>query len=121
MNNNNIAFIFSHGPYGNESSREGLDLLLATSVYSNNIGVFFISDGVFLLLLQQQPSKILSKNFIPAFGILSIYDINQIYICAHSAQERGINNNIELILESKWLMPKYWYQYLAKYNIILKF
>ncbi|SBT81888.1 Protein TusC [secondary endosymbiont of Trabutina mannipara] len=118
-----IAFIFTNGPYGNTSSSEGLDLLLAISSLSksNKIGVFFISDGVLLLLSKQQPAKILAKNFTVKFSILSIYDINQIYMCADSAMERGLNSNIEYILDFEFLSAKYLRHYLSKYNVILTF
>ncbi len=52
-----IAFIFTQGPHGSSAGREGLDALLATSALSEDIGVFFISDGVLQLLPQQQPEK----------------------------------------------------------------
>lgn len=52
-----VAFVFTQGPHGNSAGREGLDALLATSALSENLGVFFLSDGVLQLLPQQQPEK----------------------------------------------------------------
>ena len=41
-----VAFVFSSAPHGSASGREGLDALLATSALSDEIGVFFVGDGV---------------------------------------------------------------------------
>ncbi|MBX4180734.1 sulfurtransferase complex subunit TusC [Sodalis sp. CWE] len=118
---NRIAFIFTHGPYRDESGREGLDLLLTTVSLSEEVGIFFIADGVFLLLPHQQPSQILTRNFIVTFNILSFYDINGIYLCSKSAEERGLHNHTKWILNVKRLSPKRWYQKLTFYNTILTF
>lgn len=42
-----VAFVFSTVPHGSSSGREGLDALLATSALTEDLGVFFIGDGVF--------------------------------------------------------------------------
>ncbi|VFS45630.1 tRNA 2-thiouridine synthesizing protein C [Budvicia aquatica] len=42
-----IAFVFTHAPHGSSGGREGLDAVLATSALTEEIGLFFISDGVF--------------------------------------------------------------------------
>ncbi|MGM3213552.1 sulfurtransferase complex subunit TusC, partial [Klebsiella pneumoniae] len=45
-----VAFVFTTAPHGSASGREGLDALLATSALTEEIGVFFLGDGVFQLL-----------------------------------------------------------------------
>ena len=45
-----VAFVFTSAPHGSASGREGLDALLATSALTEDIGVFFLGDGVFQLL-----------------------------------------------------------------------
>lgn len=60
-----IAFVFTQGPHGNSAGREGLDALLATSALSEDLGVFFISDGVLQLLPQQQPEKFSPETILP--------------------------------------------------------
>ncbi|WP_137477491.1 sulfurtransferase complex subunit TusC, partial [Escherichia coli] len=47
---NRIAFVFSNAPHGTAAGREGLDALLATAALTDDLGVFFIADGVFQLL-----------------------------------------------------------------------
>ncbi|WP_256744534.1 sulfurtransferase complex subunit TusC, partial [Cronobacter sakazakii] len=42
-----VAFVFTQAPHGTSAGREGLDALLAMSALTEEIGVFFLSDGVF--------------------------------------------------------------------------
>ncbi|AFP85737.1 sulfur relay protein TusC/DsrF [secondary endosymbiont of Heteropsylla cubana] len=118
---NKLAFIFSHGPHGKAAGREGLDALLAASALIDDIGVFFISDGVLLLLPQQQPKEILSRDFIATFGLLSVYDLDKLYLCAESAMKRGLDLDTNLILNAQWLSSLDWRFRLSSYNTIITF
>ncbi|MBT0727293.1 sulfurtransferase complex subunit TusC [Rosenbergiella australiborealis] len=87
---NSIAFIFKHPPHGSSSGREGLDALLATAALSEDIGVFFIGEGVFHLLNSQQPKTIFARDYIVAFKLLELYDIENVYVCQQSLTTRGM-------------------------------
>ena len=58
-----LAFLFRTAPHGNAISREGLDALLAATAFCDEeeIGVFFIDDGVLNLLDGQNPELLLQK------------------------------------------------------------
>ena len=71
-----VAFIFSSAPHGSAAGREGLDALLATSALTDDIGVFFVGDGVFQLLPEQRPGAVLARDYIAPFKLLSLYDID---------------------------------------------
>lgn len=57
-------------PHGSASGREGLDALLATSALTEDLGVFFIGDGVFQILQGQQPDAVLVRDYIATFKLL---------------------------------------------------
>ncbi|RLR17727.1 sulfurtransferase complex subunit TusC [Sodalis-like symbiont of Bactericera trigonica] len=118
---NRIAFVFTHGPHGSDAGREGLDALLATSALAEDIGVFFIADGVLLLLEQQQPAQILARDFVSTFGVLSMYDVDRLYLCAESAAERGLDADAGWVLNPKWLSATDWRQRLGAYNTVMTF
>lgn len=59
---NRIAFVFNQPPHGHASGREGLDAVLATSAYSDQLAVFFMDDGVFQLVNDNQPSAVFGKD-----------------------------------------------------------
>ena len=85
---NRIAFVFTSAPHGSAAGREGLDALLATSALSEDIGVFFIGDGVFQLLAGQEPQKILARDYIATFKVLPLYDIETFWVCAAEKRSR---------------------------------
>ena len=88
-----LAFLFRTAPHGNAISREGLDALLAATVFCDEeeIGVFFIDDGVLNLLDGQNPELLLQKDFIRTFKLLDLYDIEQRFICADSLDQYNLH------------------------------
>lgn len=118
---NSIAFVFTKGPHGLAAAREGLDALLATLSLSKKIGIFFISDGVLLLLPGQKPSHILGRDFISTFGVLKFYNIKYVLLCAESVKERGFDTDIAWVFSSKLLSPNEFRHKLNGYDIILTF
>lgn len=118
---NRVAFVFTHGPHGNTSGREALDALLATSALSEDIGVFFIGDGVLQLLPGQQPEKIFARNYIATFGVLPLYDVEKVYICETAVYERGLQQNTGWVLEAEILPADALRQKLASYDVVMTF
>ncbi|HHF3777082.1 TPA: sulfurtransferase complex subunit TusC, partial [Haemophilus influenzae] len=86
-------------PHGTSISREGLDAILAATAFCepNDIGIFFIDDGVLNLIDNQQPEIIQQKDFIRTFKLLDLYDVEQRFICTASLQKFKLDNR-ELIL-----------------------
>ena len=88
-----LAFLFRTAPHGNAISREGLDALLAATAFCDEeeIGVFFVDDGVLNLLDGQNPELLLQKDFIRTFKLLDLYDIEQRFVCADSLDQYNLN------------------------------
>lgn len=89
----NLAYVFCSPPHGNSASREGLDALLAATAFcaGQDIAVYFLDDGVLNLLRGQQPEIILQKDFISAFKLLDLYDIENRFVCRESLQQYGLD------------------------------
>lgn len=116
-----VAFVFSTAPHGSSAGREGLDALLATSSLSDDLGVFFIGDGVFQLLTQQKPDIILSRDYISTFKLFSLYDIENCWVCAASMRERGLSTQTAFVVDVESLEADALRQQLNDYDIILRF
>ena len=116
-----VAFVFSTAPHGTSAGSEGLDALLATSALSEQIGLFFVGDGILQLLANQQPEKILARNYIATYGVLPLYDIDQCFLCAASASERGLAKIDDWVLDVEVLQPDNLRQRLATYDVIMTF
>jgi tRNA 2-thiouridine synthesizing protein C len=100
-----VAFVFSSAPHGSTSGREGLDALLATSALTDEIGVFFVGDGVFQLLGGQHPQAILARDYISTFKLLPLYDIEQCWVCSAALRERGLATKTEFVIDAEVLEP----------------
>lgn len=94
---NSIGFVFKTSPHGSNSGREGLDAVLASSAYTEDLALYFLGDGVFQLLKHQQPQAILSRDYIATFKMLELYDIENVYVCAQSLSVRGLCSDDLLI------------------------
>lgn len=97
-----LAFLFRTAPHGNAISREGLDALLAATAFCDEeeIGVFFIDDGVLNLLDGQNPELLLQKDFIRTFKLLNLYDIEQRFVCADSLDQYNLQTE-QLIISAE--------------------
>lgn len=118
---NRVAFVFTHAPHGTSAGREGLDAALATAALSESIGLFFIGDGVLQLTSQQQPERILARNYIATFGVLPLYDIEQCYLCHDSLKARGLAAEAGRVLDVEVLEPDALRQRLAEFDRIITF
>ncbi|WP_392561251.1 sulfurtransferase complex subunit TusC [Orbus sturtevantii] len=112
-----IAIIFNQAPHGTAKGRETLDLVLALSDI-NQISVFFIGEGVLHLLSNQQPDKILMRDYITTFGMLELYDINDIYICSTSLAQYNLASQ-QLIIDAKAVTKQAIAHLLVTYDTIL--
>lgn len=118
---NRVAFLFTQAPHGSSAGREGLDAVLATGALSEDIGLFFIGDGVLQLNRDQQPEQILARNYIATFGVLELYDIDQFFICADSLRRRGQTLTAQRVLAAEVLDAAALRAKLATYHRILRF
>ncbi|POT55367.1 sulfurtransferase complex subunit TusC [Citrobacter amalonaticus] len=116
-----IAFVFSTAPHGSASGREGLDALLATSALTDNLGVFFIGDGVFQILPGQKPDVVLARDYIATFKLLGLYDIEQCWLCADSLRERGLGKETNFVVDATPLEPQALRRELGNFDVILRF
>lgn len=94
---NRIGFVFQSSPHSTTKGREGLDAILAASAYSEDIQIFFIGDGVFQLLKNQQPEVVLSRDYIAGFKMLSLYDLDEVFVCETALSNRGLRGENLLI------------------------
>lgn len=86
-----ISVLFRTAPHGVSAGREGLDAVLACSALTDDVALFFFGDGVYQLIAGQQPAAILGRDYTPTFKMLALYDIEQVYVCAESLQERELS------------------------------
>lgn len=114
-----LAIIICSPPHGNAKGREALDITLATSAI-NQVSVFFVDDGVFHLLPNQQPDCILMRDYIATLNMLELYDIDDVYVCESSLKLRNLTK-ITRNIPSKVINTLLLNQLLTAKDVILRF
>ncbi|WP_317928797.1 sulfurtransferase complex subunit TusC [Halioxenophilus sp. WMMB6] len=86
----NCLLLVSHPPYSTRNGRDAIDVALTFGAFEMAITVLFKGDGVWQLLANQQSDSIGQKSIAKLITALPMYDIDDIYVCAESLAQRGI-------------------------------
>lgn len=97
---NKIALLFSKAPYGDNFGKEGLDVLLSLSNYTEDLVVIFVDDGVYQITKGQQPNPALYKDSSKLFKLLELYDIESIYISKSAMTDRNLSST-DFVLDAQ--------------------
>lgn len=117
---NAVAIINKAAPYGSSKGQESLELALAMSNFGQAVSLFFIDDGVWQLLKNQQAEKIHQKGYHKTFSALEFYDIEKIYVCKQSLLRRNIQVD-SLSIPVQFISPKLTSKLLAKHANVMVF
>jgi tRNA 2-thiouridine synthesizing protein C len=85
-----FTFVNRKAPYGTIYALEGLELVLISAAFDQDVSMVFVDDGVYQLVKKQNTDGIEVKNFSPTYRALDDYDINKLYADADSLRERGL-------------------------------
>jgi len=86
-----VLFVFSKPPHSSQASKEGLDALLTTSAFGQNVSLLLMGDGIYQALSNQEAAVLPTKNTAAIFGSLEMYGINNIYAQQQALNERSID------------------------------
>lgn len=87
----NILLLQRHSPFNDSKGREALDILLAMAAVEHHVSVLFSGDAVYQLLPTRPHSDFKLKAYPLSFKLFALYDIEQLYVCQLSLEQRGIN------------------------------
>lgn len=85
-----FCYVNRKAPYGTVYALESLEVVLIGAAFEQEVSLVFMDDGVFQLTKDQDTSGSDMKDFSPTYRALGDYDINKIYICKQSLEERGL-------------------------------
>ena len=92
-NQKSVAIINSKAPFSSSNGQDSLDVAMVFGSYEQTISLFFHGDGVYQLIDDQQAELINKKDYLKTFSALEFYDIEKIYVCQTSLQERGLTQS----------------------------
>jgi tRNA 2-thiouridine synthesizing protein C len=87
-------------PYSTSLGIDALEAAFAATNIGLRVKFVFIDDGIYQLLNHQQSQAIGHKSLAKKLSALPLFDIEDIYVCAHSARERQIDLTDNLLVNS---------------------
>ena len=88
-----FMYVNRKAPYGTVYALEGLEVVLITAAFDQDVSMIFIDDGVFQIKKDQETSGINMKNFSPTYRALEGYEVEKIYAERESLLARGIDED----------------------------
>ena len=92
-----FMFVNRKAPYGTIYALEGLEVVLISAAFDQDVSLAFLDDGVYQLAKGQQTKSIDTKNFSPAYRALEGYDIEKLYVERESLEARGLTEGDLLV------------------------
>jgi tRNA 2-thiouridine synthesizing protein C len=88
-----FMFVNRKAPYGTIYALEGLEVVLISAAFDQDVSMAFMDDGVYELIKGQHTKAIDVKNFSPTYRALEGYDIEKLYVERESLEARGITED----------------------------
>lgn len=86
-----FMFVNRKAPYGTIYALEGLEVVLISAAFDQDVSMVFMDDGVYELVKGQHTKNIDVKNFSPTYRALEGYDIEKLYVEKESLDQRGLS------------------------------
>ncbi len=88
-----FMYVNRKAPYGTVYALEGLEVVLITAAFDQDVCLVFVDDGVFQIKKDQETTGINMKNFSPIYRALEGYDVEKIYAEKESLESRGLSED----------------------------
>lgn len=88
-----FMFVNRRAPYGTIYALEGLEMVLITGAFDQDVTLVFLDDGVFQIVKGQDTKAVNMKNFSPTYRALEGYDIDKLYVEKESIEARGLTSD----------------------------
>jgi tRNA 2-thiouridine synthesizing protein C len=83
-----FMFVNRKAPYGTVYALEGLEVVLITAAFDQDVSLAFLDDGVYQLVKGQNTKAIETKNFSPMYRALEDYE--KLFVERESLEARGL-------------------------------
>lgn len=84
-------FLLRHSPYQSGLCKEALDLLLAGAAFDCKQALVLLDDAVFAATQNHDTKRLGQKNLSKIMQVLPVYEVNALYYCQESAEQRGLS------------------------------
>ena len=115
-----FMFVNRKAPYGTIYALEGLEVVLISAAFDQDVSLAFVDDGVYQLVKGQQTKGIEAKNFSPAYRALEGYDIEKLYVEREALERRGLSED-DLLVDIQVLSSGELAELMASQDVVISF
>jgi tRNA 2-thiouridine synthesizing protein C len=115
-----FMFVNRRAPYGTVYALEGLEVVLISAAFDQDVSLAFLDDGVYQLVKGQQTKGVDMKNFSPTYRALEDYDINKLYVEKESLDARGLSED-SLIVPVQVVSQTQMAELMEQQNVLISF
>ena len=115
-----FMFVNRKAPYGTIYALEGLEVVLISAAFDQDVSLAFVDDGVFQLVKGQKTDGIEMKNFSPTYRALEGYDIEKLYVERESLEARGLTED-DLLVDAQIMSAPEMGDMMAQQDVVISF
>jgi tRNA 2-thiouridine synthesizing protein C len=115
-----FMFVNRKAPYGTIYALEGLEVVLISAAFDQDVSLAFVDDGVFQLVKGQKTDGIEMKNFSPTYRALEGYDIEKLYVERESLEARGLSED-DLLVDVQIMSAAEIGDMMAQQDVVISF
>lgn len=115
-----FMFVNRKAPYGTVYALEGLEVVLISAAFDQDVSLAFVDDGVFQLVKGQKTDGVEMKNFSPTYRALEGYDIEKLYVERESLEARGLSEE-DLLVDVQVMSAAEMGDVMAQQDVVISF
>lgn len=115
-----FMFLNRKAPHGTVYALEGLEVVLITAAFDQDVSLVFTDDGVYQLMKGIDTKGIEVKDFSKTYRALEGYDIEKLYVDKTSMDARGLTED-DLIVGVTVLSDDEMKNLMAEQDVVISF
>ena len=115
-----FMFLNRKAPHGTVYALEGLEVVLITAAFDQDVSLVFTDDGVYQLMKGIDTKGIEVKDFSKTYRALEGYDIEKLYVDQSSLDARGLTED-DLIVDVTVLSDDEMANLMAEQDVVISF
>ena len=115
-----FMFLNRKAPHGTVYALEGLEVVLITAAFDQDVSMVFTDDGVYQLMKGVDSKGIEIKDFSKTYRALDGYDIEKLYVDKASLDARGLKED-DLIVDVTVLPVAEMANLMAEQDVVISF
>ncbi|MEW6120089.1 MAG: sulfurtransferase complex subunit TusC [Pseudomonadota bacterium] len=115
-----FMFLNRKAPHGTVYALEGLEVVLITAAFDQDVSLVFTDDGVYQLMKGIDTKGIEVKDFSKTYRALEGYDIEKLYVDRTSMEARGLTED-DLIVDVSVLSDDEMKNLMAEQDVVISF